>query len=488
MQHGGRFQDAPPARSPAAPQDEADAQPVRQASMPPSALHAALGPAPEPSRRSSPALNFRAVSERRAAAWSETLEVRDLRRRTDMESAVTVPASTHPLDYWVFYGQSNAGMSGSAGTNVITGAWWPHHALQFAGCSAADGKTLLDGARLVDFAPISPSSALGQPAWTAPFAAEAFFRERTGTASPGRVTFTTNYAGHPITSMMPGSVVYTNMLTAASRAKAIAEQYGRALEISRFVFIQGETFSSGYGTDLAILADAARADLQAITGQAAPQMLLVQTNGPDVFLSPSYIQLEQYRFCRERYGRGVTMVGPMYAAPFAANDIIHQDGIGKAMLGQAIAYADDALRAGEEYQPLWPLLDRPVSRSGNQVTVRFSRPVAFDPGLGNGGWVKPVENYGFAYFGADSSRISITSVAITAECEVTIMLSGTPMATDRRIGYARCEPASTEKDGWTGTRGQLISPTGRKSPFHAAGAPIPAQIDLYCVQFEEPIP
>jgi hypothetical protein len=109
-----------------------------------------------------------------------------------------------------------------------------------------------------------------------------------------------------------------------------------------------------------------------------------------------------------------------------------------------------------------------------------ARPLAWDTT-----WIAPATNFGFSFFDDERSAV-ISDVGIISRDTVRIVLSNIPTGANKVIRYAQ-EDLDYQLDGWSGSRGQLISPTRRPSYFWRLGHPVPRTINHYSIKFELPL-
>jgi hypothetical protein len=407
-------------------------------------------------------------------------------QRNDVASEMALANGPGPIRVILVHGQSNAFRAGTTGENPFHERMWPHHAFSFTWGEGAQNNIVVNPNVLTDFAPLQPNNELGlSMADATAFALEQFLLDDEKPSTSTGV-WTANWPGNPITNMMPGTRIYTNLMLGLDQMIAVARQkYQRDVEVIAHIYCQGETDSDNYAVDLTTLMAAVKTDSQAKTGQSyPPRTILMQINVTDNKSVPMPVPQIQYEYAK---ANPLVSLQPMYYTPLRVEDQIHGIWTGKLMNGERMA-ADlmNQLFGDGLPQRFWPTS---IVRTDNVIRLTYPYPVAWDEGTGTGGngWVKPNPQRGFRYFGDDSAIVFVTSVQITGTYEVTVTLSATPTAANRTIGYARAENGTVVIDGWTSGRGQLCSPTGRKSPFQRIGVPIPPEIFQYAAAFEERI-
>lgn len=199
-------------------------------------------------------------------------------------------------------------------------------------------------------------------------------------------------------------------------------------------------------------------------------------------LTTSNVPLAIYDAARANFGR-IIIIDPHYMDAYNA-DGVHKTAASSRTMG---ARAGRAIATGSSYQPLWPRMDNPVTRSGAVITVYLytpTPPLVVDTTNITG---VSASTRGFEYT-CGSSPPAISSVDCSAACSgnicsCAITLASTPGApclTDDKIGYAV-----------TGVAGNLGGPTsGPRGNIRDSTADTWAGATLYhpLVHFQEVVP
>lgn len=296
------------------------------------------------------------------------------------------------------------------------------------------------------------------------------------------------FGGRSIEYFIEGSVHFHNTLQAVRGAKVWAG--ARPVVCPWYVWIQGESGPNGRDVYAQQLGDYAASIVSAIAselGQAVgPTFAIVQTNTGDVrgdatgntdYKPGDSVSLAQWDVARTT--PGVILAGPMYQAPiiFDPQDNIHANSAGRMIVGEMLAAV---MAAGPQWKPLQPVS---AVLDYDRIFVRFHLPAG--PLTWDRTWIAPARHFGFSYTD-DKRSAEISLVTIVSRDTVCIILSNPPTGDHKLIRYAQ-EAVDHEFDGWSGARGQLISPTQRVSLFWSLGHPVPQTINHYAVKFEMPI-
>lgn len=193
----------------------------------------------------------------------------------------------------------------------------------------------------------------------------------------------------------------------------------------------------------------------------------------------SVIPLADYDAARANMGR-IFLVQPFYNWTHAA-DGVHLSNTSSRAMGAKIG---QAMAAGPAWQPLWPRINSPVSRTTNVITLYLYTP--FPPLVVDTTTITGVSatTRGFEYTD-DSSPPSITAVDCSAACNgnicsCQITLSGTPTGANKKLRYA-----------YTGTDNQPGGPTtGPRGNIRDSDTASWQGTNLYnwLVHFEETVP
>lgn len=388
--------------------------------------------------------------------------------------------------FWI--GQSNAGDGGETGV-IMSDAAYPDSVFAFSKSDGnmaeeAYGTAAADPALWVDFAPAKnrTGASTGQmPPIMGGFAVEAAQRARDRVAQPGRFVFTSWYGGQPINTFIKGTTAYNNLLSAATKQKALAtDLYGRASTCDFISFCQGENaqVTGDYATLLESIITDLPADVQAIYGQAAlPRFIFQQINLADNASTPNGNELAQLAVARaHESSSSVVLMGPRYQYPFpvGGTDFIHSSPLGRMMEADTLAYVLDRLDRDGYYSPLWPVS---AVLSGSDIIVTLNRSaLSIDAD-----WVASVTNAGFVYKDSTSSA-TVTSAEITGPGQITVHLSNAPSGADRKIEYAMYT-ADTTTDAWANGRGLIYAPSTFPSYYASLGFAVPATVREYLCRF-----
>jgi len=397
----------------------------------------------------------------------------------DVEQPDVEPiAGPPPIQLVMVAGQSNAGMGGHDSTRetrqlfpnvrqIANGAkaglgWLPYSQQDFVALEAAYDGASEGGQYIATMA----GFALGKDG------AEYIVR--------------TDWAGgRPIEYFVEGSINFRNTLQAVRSAKLLAGE--RQVVCPWYVWIQGESGPDGrenYAEQLrkyiASIVPAVASELGQTVG---PTFVIVQTNSGDmrgtIDSKPGdIVGLAQWDVAQTT--QGAILAGPMYQAPIILdiNDNIHANSIGRMVIGEMLAAVK---AAGPRWKPLQPIAAQLVD---DTIFVRFQVPAG--PLAWDTTWIAPTQNFGFAYGDDDNSAV-ISEVSIVSRDRVRIVLSNIPTGDNKVIRYAQ-EDFDHQLDGWSGARGQLISPTQRVSLYWSLGHPVPRTINHYSIKFEIPVP
>lgn len=300
-----------------------------------------------------------------------------------------------------------------------------------------------------------------------------------------RFHFTTWRGGTALGGFLPstapdyisGNYAYANLLTYLGLAAGKIAAQGNIGVCDFITFIQGESGpSSGWGTMFTTEFFAnIGPDVKAATGQSStPEVLLCQINSANDATTGNAVPTDQLSVGNSLYGQGLTLVGPMYAYPLADQGAgsIHLSSIGRMMHGECIALVKRIRAAGELFKPLqitsW-------SRTAATIKVNYNKPVAIDTD-----WIAAITNYGFSFTYGGSAK-TISSVTVTGEQEITIVLAANPGAPGTEtLRYAMDGLSNTTL--WAACRGQIYSPTTIASPFYRWGFSVPQYVRHYAVR------
>lgn len=385
-----------------------------------------------------------------------------------------------PLEIIAVYGQSNAGLGPQPA--LITTRLFPHHVVGLDAFDAGYGTLLAPIGSETDLIPVVDSPNFGNlPGHMMGWACAG--RDLTdGVISPGYATFTSWEGGEPLASFTEGAAGHynwANLMAGLAVTAGMGRAYGRDVACTSLVYIQGENATGFTKAALGDLIDDLITTIPTHTTQSEPpHVYLFQVNNSDTATSASGAELVQLELAVERLGDGVTLIGPMYQCPLfeEAGEDIHGSEPGRMVLADTFAVVKAVVDDGEDFSPLRPVT---ATRAAAVVDVSFDVPagdLAFDTD-----WVAAAPNYGFrAYAVSGGAELTITSVVVLDADTVRITLSANPGG-KVRIDYALASDSTD--DGWASGRGQLISPTGVPSIFHALDFAVPEFVNHYCVRF-----
>lgn len=381
-----------------------------------------------------------------------------------------------PVEAILGFGQSNASATGRTGVDPL-GALYPRTVVMLP----TGAEWALGSARPVaanSFVSLAVPAGNGSlPGVMDSFAVERVARDA-GRAPQGLYQFTVSASGQPIWAFMPGKPSYQALMENVATAKAAAQRYGRGFEVRAVIWTQGENSTAAYADDLRQLIDAVQTDIVAITGQSRlPEFMIRQVSGADGGLPARESAQGQFIVARERLGRGVTMIGPLYQG--ALSDHHHYTTESRMMFADIAGLAMEALRRGEVYQPVWPLS---ITRSGRIIDVRFNvrgSGLRFDRDR-----MPPTTSEGFRFEDA-TGQVPIESVDILGTDTVRITLDYIPAGTGGTLSYAMYDQALAN---FPGPRGTVYSQEdGVSSVYGRLGYAVPMQPRHYAVRFELPV-
>jgi hypothetical protein len=368
----------------------------------------------------------------------------------------------------LFFGQSNAGAPIDPKTTLLE----PRHPerLFCFGASHSYGDVKKPKGTYHDFRALrNPiSSLLIQTAM-------AYALEGVSAVSPQPRFFHSVWWGsQPIASFLPGSVPYGNLVNVADDFYTVTQAYGRSARIEAVVWIQGENRSEDYAQDLALLLDSLKTDVQKTLQQESPPLCIVAQINAHSGVDKIYpIALDQLNVALNT--PGVVLAGPMYNLPFVTPASIHPGECGRLIYGELLALVYRTIVI--EKKPFEPLHPLSAEWTGAAIALRFhlpALPLAMDEA-----WVMPANNFGFVVVD-EAGCVDISKVVITTADTVEITPARPVKAA--RVLYAMNQ-GETQPNGWSGARGQLISPTSQLSLFHQEGFDIPKFIMHYCARF-----
>jgi hypothetical protein len=296
----------------------------------------------------------------------------------------------------------------------------------------------------------------------------------------GIFTATTWFGGNPLSTFVRGTDQWNALMEMADNAGPALSNYNKGSYCSAYVFIQGESGSAGYRSDLLAYINDVIPEIKLKTGQASdPEFFLLQISSPSNTApgGENGVDLAQFLVTQDKLGLGSTTATPMYQFPLSDN--IHVSALGRMAMGEVIAEVHNTVvTKNATFQPLMPSA---VTISGAVVTIVFDVPagdIEFDLD-----GVEPAINFGFEYVD-DTLTASISSVIIVSSDTLEITLDQTPTGSNPKIKYAQAQNIVA---GWSATRGQLRSPTKVKSFYFEQGYDVPEIVNHYCLRFSETI-
>lgn len=381
--------------------------------------------------------------------------------------------SASPLLYMPFGGQSNAGQGGNSGVE-FDATPYPHHCVTFANSKSAYGSAPAAVSYISGLGAVSDAASTAQFAATiASVSLEGMIRENSGEPSSGLMTHTCWYGGRPLADFVRGTDSWNNTVEIAKRSLDVVATYGRDVECKYYTFIQGETGSANYAAELLSYATDITNELANVFNSVPPLFVYLQINSADTTTVASGIEQEQLDVAATNANGRMVLAGPMYDAPLV--DSIHQNAIGRMIIGERLAACYSALNNSQGFVPLSPLS---IELVGNVIDISFNVPSAaimFDAD-----WVPSVPDFGFVFEDSDGSAV-ISDVSIIDGSSVRITLSSVPTGVNKKIMYAVLN--DTTQNGWANGRGLLYSESIYKSQFFKRGYSLPEYVRHYCVRF-----
>ncbi|WP_342594513.1 hypothetical protein AAGT95_16635 [Salinicola lusitanus] len=409
---------------------------------------------------------------------------RAYRQRIDIETPTAMMSALGPINYLIATGQSlsvgGGATENSDGTRVFTTtAVDPHYDFMFnTGTRGAMDQTL-DPSTLIDFVP----------------AHEVFNGDNQGEtqgsgmmrglhakdASDGLlrsyVYRTHGMGGMTIAQLSKGSVMYANGLKEASRAVAIAADYGRKIFAPAFTWTQGEqdrgigTTRAEYVAMLDTLIDDYRADYAGVLPDGAPLLTcIIDQLSAAASGEGSDIPLAQYDVFKLRADTVIST--PKYF--MAYSHTVHLVPKWYSVLGEYQARAWRTLFIDEQsWSPVTPI---DITVAGSLVDIQFHVPtgaLVFDTAT-----LPEATAYGFEIFDEEGVAPSINSVELVGDDTVRLTLSAAP-ASSTRVRYAWSGPGVTGRSGaWGNLHDSDNTPSETDSSI---------LLHNWCITFDEPL-
>lgn len=253
-----------------------------------------------------------------------------------------------------------------------------------------------------------------------------------------------------------GGQAYQNQMIEIAAAMNIADIYGKDLIVRAVPWSQGEqddadgTAYATYLASLSTLIDDYNSDIKTLTGQTDDVHLVIdQRAGPGGSSAATMSTLAQYRAAQD--DPLIHIATPKYFMQYG--DSVHLTAEWYAIRGEYYAKCYHALFVTEAG---WTGL-RPdesgVTLVGNTITLPTEGKVGnlvVDTTT-----VPAATNHGFVY-ADDGGTIGISSVSLNAGTGViTITLSGTPSATNKKLSYARGASGTPGDTPYAGSIGNI---------------------------------
>lgn len=423
-----------------------------------------------------------------------TLRIKQL---TDEVRTIAVPATSAPMYHAQFIGQSNAGyISGPNIPEPIIGKMAQDVALTINNgtINCIEGSLVLTGAEAADFSnavePISPSN--GQN--PAHLYAYAFVRllETLGQQNPGVAVTAAFKGGTPWNELykeVTTNTIHANALGQSTAVRRLATTvYGKTVKQGIHIVI-GEAGPDATGAVKAVYDSIRNDELLLIGGGTLPPVFISQINTATT-ASEGGSAIDMVTIARAYPGE-VHLVGPMYDAPMIGPDAVPSDDIHSNNFGRMIWTERAALAAafvqalGRSWNAMIPTQGA-ITRSGAVITV----PISLPPGcsFGQVGLDNPnvpaITNKGFLvkFNGVTQTISSVTLDRINKA--IIITLDASPGGAGVGLLRYGCDNM-TPHPYYAGSRGTVFVDSGIKSPFNAAGQPVPPTICHPMVRTQE---
>jgi hypothetical protein len=275
--------------------------------------------------------------------------------------------------------------------------------------------------------------------------------------------------GTTYVNIKSGTVSYDNLLRTVRRGAFIAACNGLAYDVPAVCWKHGESNSSGtseatYKSNLVTLASDLRTDIQAITGQASGPVLVTSqyTSWGKFSVTQSGVALALLTAAIDNPTH-IICAGPDYILDHAS-DNIHLSNIGALHSGEYYARAVKEFLADGSWLPLYPTA---AVRTGDTIVATFNVPV--EPLVLDTTTLTNPGNYGIEWIdNGDGNTPTISSVTVTGDDELTIVLSTTPTGTGQKLGFARTVALNTGSDINVGPRTNIRDSSTDVSIYDAA--------------------
>lgn len=250
---------------------------------------------------------------------------------------------------------------------------------------------------------------------------------------PGSTMLVTNNAKGSSTyaQLARGTEPYAIGLEQVRSATALAAARGDREVVRAVAVIHGEDDAAigneHYAADLVQWQQDYQADIQAITGQTEPVVLMTDQMGS--YFETSSIPMQQWAAARDNPGR-IVMVGPKYFLQYGVED--HLTNVDERTLGEYYAKAYERIVVeGRSWVPFSP---KRLTLCDRTITARFdvpAPPIQVDTNA-----VVAAANLGFEFDDSTGQSPSITGVQVVDPTTVAITLDASPNPSAMRLRYA----------------------------------------------------
>lgn len=371
-----------------------------------------------------------------------------------LQAEETAPTDATPtLHVFIGLGQSLMVGSQASGSLVSIPPVWPDRALMFDAGSNSDVRmglvtsgsgvdsTVLDPGTLVGFLPLE--ARIGQGGGSrGETPMEAFANTLTTQADDAgeifrSLAFTAAFGGSSYSQIKKGTQVYANMLTALTKAVALAQDEGWNVVVAGCLVKHGESdmSNSNYLNHLLEWRNDVDADVKAITGQSEDVHFIIgQPSSHFGTPQASLAMLEAHNTSPYHH-----MAGPDY--PFGAeyaSDQLHMTGPGYFLIGEQMARSWHAANESAAGKSSITQITQ-ARRVGTTVTLSYEVPVpplAFDTSI-----VPERDTKGFRFFDS-SGEISVVGATIADDAtlsgvgKIELELAQSPSGEGEVVHYA----------------------------------------------------
>ena len=369
------------------------------------------------------------------------------RTLVNYESGYAIPTQADVLHVIIVYGQSLS--VGAQGTPLKYTENKTADAIMFSGAPEIDirmglptlGGELqtLDPATLTGFQPLVAMDGQGNGGrgqtiaesmsqHISDAARESLIRHRTFWFAPG-------LGGTAYSGLKKGTTPYSNMMSALSRCKELAEAEGLKVVVDGLLLVHGEADNgnSNYYNDLIEWQSDIESDVKVITNQHGGVPFMMSQPSSKYSTSHSIKAMLQAHETSNKH----FLLGPNYpVGDLYAGDILHFTGAGYHCLGEIFGKA----AANIIFKNEWDCVRiKNATRTGQIVTLNYSTPVP--PLVIDTMTVTERDVKGFRYFDS-SGQITINDVQIVndgsdgSDALVEITLSETPSGSGEYLDYA----------------------------------------------------